>query len=83
MTESFREALARLLQEAAATVGHGFMCDSTLPFDVGPCSCDYAQRVREKQAAVMEAAIRRVTFGPGEHADALAAGQAHLTTEGK
>lgn len=82
-----REALARLLQEAEQQVGHEALCD-LMKADCGyprlmRCTCDYAQRVRERQAAVMEAAVRKALDYCGEFpqdgiAAALAAGQAHL-----
>jgi len=65
-----REALARLLQEAQGTVKHSEKCDllthyaeasSGSGFPIvwlrADCSCDYAQRIRERQAAVMAAGI--------------------------
>ncbi len=73
MSESLREALARLLKEAQKTVKHSEKCDllthyaeasSGSGFPIvwlrADCSCDYAQRVRERQAVVMEGAIQTV-----------------------
>src|SRR5690348_7420562 len=89
-----RGALARLLQEAAQQVEHGEHCHTRIS-DVRSgngwkdwtrvCTCDYAQRVREKQAAVMGATFQALLEGlmptmarePAMRA-ALAAGQAQM-----
>ncbi len=87
-----REALARLLQESADSVKHtAGECALTYSrsgsgcCDPVACTCDYAQRVRERQAAVMEAVVGWYASEPSKYDTidgrlrmALAAGQAHL-----
>lgn len=80
---ALREALARLLRDAERSVKH--TCGMVGSDD---CLCDYRERVRLCQAAVMEAVVGWYASEPSKYDTidgrlrmALAAGQAHLTTE--